>query len=134
MIKFALAKKNVVEQISIEVLYNNYLNYLSESKSVQDYKHILIGDSVKVIKPVFTGSGGRCTFYGFVIIHAKIVARTTFILYYKVAYVNERTANSKPIPIHDSWRTNSVYGFDTRSTNYGILRDDVVFGLSPQGE
>ena len=54
-------------------LYNQYLSLMGDSGRYLNIGSNSIGDNVKVVVPYRTGNGERSTFYGYMILHAKII-------------------------------------------------------------
>ena len=54
-------------------LYNQYLSLMGDGGRYLNIGFNSIGDNVKVVVPYRTGNGERSTFYGYMILHAKII-------------------------------------------------------------
>ena len=54
-------------------LYDQYLSLMDHDGRYLNIGSNSIGDNVKVVVPYRTGNGERSTFYGYMILHAKII-------------------------------------------------------------
>ena len=54
-------------------LYDQYLSLMDDGGRCLNIGSNSIGDNVKVVVPYRTGNGERSTFYGYMILHAKII-------------------------------------------------------------
>lgn len=54
-------------------LYDQYLSLMGDGGRYLNIGSNSIGDNVKVVVPYRTGNGERSTFYGYMILHAKII-------------------------------------------------------------
>ena len=54
-------------------LYDQYLSLMGDGGRYLNIDSNSIGDNVKVVVPYRTGNGERSTFYGYMILHAKII-------------------------------------------------------------
>ena len=61
------------DKIFKQKLYDQYLSLMSDGGRYLNIGLNSIGDNVKVVVPYRTGNGERSTFYGYMILHAKII-------------------------------------------------------------
>lgn len=103
-------------------LFNKYLSLMSDDRRYLNIGSNSIGDNVKVVVPYRTGNGERSTFYGYMILHAKIIYIEGCRALYHVDSIESF------IDVQDNarkWRTTRLAGgnyfFDYRSKFEAML-------------